>query len=283
MADIKDLRRRNVRKPLGAPPVHPDDVEPSDTSASTSMTAQDPILGASPNQTEKPSAPGTFSEDDLDIRPDVNARISRIVRDGIEYAHKHQGTVQGETMLDDTIYQMRLMGLTTREIAQRLNGSVTEEEVARRIGMMLARMDELSPAEYRQLQLGRLDALINFCWTRAKGGSADHIELILKTVERMNKMLDLETDKSRIEIELVTSHQATLLMSLVGGVLQVILGDPRVLQALSREEINNLAAKALDAAEHTIVDAQSQVLIPANDPRANNGRGAAKLVLSQRS
>jgi hypothetical protein len=228
--------------------------------------------------TQPGDEPGSYTEDDLDIRPEVTARISQIMKDGISYAHRHQGTVQGESMLDDTIYQMRLMGLSTREISQRLNESVSEQEVARRIGLMLARMDELSPAEYRQLQIGRLEAIVNFLWAMARGGSADHIELLIKAIERLNKMFDLETEKQRIEIELITTHQATMLMSVVGGVLQVILGDQRVLSALSREEVNTLAAEALDAASSTISTAQGQVLVPVNDP----SRSAAKLVLSQR-
>ena len=249
---------------LGDPPVHPDEPLPN-----PSVFA--PV-------TQPGDEPGTYTENDLDIKPEVNARISAIMREGIAYAHKHQGTVQGESMLDDTIYQMRLMGLSTREISQRLNGTVTEQEVARRIGLMLARMDELSPAEYRQLQIGRSEAIVNFLWAMARGGSADHIELLIKAIERLNKMFDLETEKQRIEIELITTHQATLLMSVVGGVLQVILGDQRVLHALTREEVNSLAAEALDAAGRTIASAQSQVLVPANDPN----RSTSKLVLSQR-
>lgn len=267
MSNLAGVRAaaRAAKRPIGSPPIHPDEpVRPSATLA-------EPV-------TQPGDEPGTYTEDDLDIRPEVTLRISQIMKDGISYAHKHAGTVQGESMLDDTIYQMRLMGLSTRDIAQRLNGTVTEDEVARRIGTMLARMDDLSPTEYKQLQLGRLESLVNFCWTMAKGGSADHIELILKTIERINRMLELETDKTRIEIELVTTHQATLIMSLIGGVLQVILGDPRVIATMSREEVNSLAAQALESASRTIGNAQGQVLIPASDA----GRGS-KLVLSQRA
>lgn len=194
------------------------------------------------------------------INQSLTGRTTRIMRKAVDFAREHSDSAVGETMLDDTIYTMRMSGLSHKRIANELGATITENEVTRRLGVIYAKMEEMTSTEYRMLQVARLEAVINMCYSYAQDGSEGHIELLLKAIERLNKMFELESEKSKIEVEIVTDAQAVMLMHVISGVLQVLLGDPRVLKAIPAEEINEITANALDAAEQNIVDEQGNTV-----------------------
>lgn len=195
-----------------------------------------------------------------EIRKALGGRTTRIMRKAVLYAQEHLSTAHGETMLDDTIMSMRESGLSVRRIASELGATITEDEVARRLGVMYAKMQEVTTTEYRMLQVARLERVINMCYAYAEDGSEGHIELLLKAVERLNKMFELETARSKIEVEVITDAQAVLLLSTIHGVLRVLFADQRVAAAISHDEAKALIASALDAAEQVIVDEQGHTV-----------------------
>lgn len=234
---------------------------PVDTGVAAVDVFRDPA--SADNQVLAPVPADAPDEDDPELRniaEQLGGRTTRIMRKAVEYAKAHQHTATGESMLDDTIMTMRQSGLSPRRIAAELGGTISEEEVSRRLAVMYAKMEKVTSSEYRMLQVARLEGVINMCYAYAEDGSEGHIELLLKAIERLNKMFELETEKTKIEVEIVTDAQAVLLMGIVSGVLNIIAGDPRVTQAIPREELTALTAEALDAAEKMVVDGSAQTI-----------------------
>lgn len=195
-----------------------------------------------------------------EIEEGLSGRVTRLMSKAVKYAQQNMGTPHGDTMLDDTIYAMRLSGLSHRKIAAELGDTVTEDEVVNRLAVMFAKMEAVTASEYKMLQVARLEGVINMCYAYAQDGSEGHIELLLKAIERLNRMFELESEKAKIEIEIVTDAQAVLLLSIINGVLAVICNDPRITAAVPREELSDITARALDAAEHTIIEGQGRTV-----------------------
>ena len=213
---------------------------------------------------------GSEEEDERDdqavienIRKSLGPKATSIMRRAVDVAYEYADTDDGQSLLDDTIFTMRSSGMSHRKIAAELStqgAKITEDEVADRLAVMYSKMEKVTTAEYRMLQVARLEQIINMCWNLASEGSSDHIESLIKVIERLNKMYELEKETTRIEVEVVTNAQAVMLMSIVSGILGVITSDPRITRAVPIEELQAITAKALDVAEKEIVDEDGNVL-----------------------
>lgn len=191
------------------------------------------------------------------IRQKLGARASTTMREAVRTAREYSD--DGANLLDDTILSMRQSGLSHRKIAMELGDGVTEDDIAERLSEMYVRMEKVTTAEYRMLQVGRLEQAINMCWTLASEGSTEHIELLIKAIERLNKMYELEKETAKVEVEVITNAQAVMLMSIINGVLGVITSDPRITRAIPVEELQQITARALDTAEAEIIDEDGNV------------------------
>lgn len=208
-----------------------------------------------------------------DTRPEVGNKIDKLIKEAIEYAHRHMNTRSGESMLDETIFAMRKRGLSISEIARHFQGSITEQEVEHRIARNLANFSALSTSEYRALQVARLEDVLNMCYDYARGGSEEHVKMFLLGIERLNKMFELETQKTQVEISLVTTHQASLILSIVDAVIRIIVDrltstapSPSTESTEStainvpEDVLQEITADALDAATEQLVQAQRSTL-----------------------
>lgn len=111
------------------------------------------------------------------MRRQVGPRATRLMRSAVALAREHTSVENSNSLLDDTIMSMRQAGLSHRKIAAELDG-MSEDEVAARLSGMYVRMEQVTTAEYRMLQVGRLEQVINMCWDLASQGSDSHIELL---------------------------------------------------------------------------------------------------------
>lgn len=194
------------------------------------------------------------------VASNIGGRTTAIMRSAVDYVRTHNNTSHGQTMLDETIMTMRQSGLSHRRIAAELGGAMSEEDVIERLAMMYAKMESVTTTEYRMLQVARLEGVINMCYALAEQGSADHIDLLLKAIERLNKMFELETERSKIEVEIITDAQAVMLLGVVTGVLEILMRDDRITNAIPDTELKSITATALDAAEQMIIDDQGQTV-----------------------
>lgn len=221
------------------------------------MSSNDSSMKSSPESGE---ISGDHSSDiSTEYRKALLPRIDGIIKGAVEFARTSAKDIETQSLLDDTIISMREAGLSHRQIALELGPDISEEEVISRLSHMYGKMEEVTTAEYRMLQVGRLEQVINMCWGLAKNGSPDHIELLIKAIERLNKMFELEQERSKVEVEIVTNAQAVMFMSIVSGVLELLLSDERITKVIPAEEIQSITAKALDIAEAEIVDEDGNV------------------------
>jgi hypothetical protein len=171
------------------------------------------------------------------------------------------------SQLDEIIYQYRISGLRASDIAQRIGPPHTEDSVNEILMRMLKRMETQSPAEIRMLQVGRLEAIINMLWNMSTNGSVPHVEVLLKAIERLNKIFELESDKTRIEIDYITDAQSETMFRTVQVAVEAVVGvytkilDRQGLAQPDPEIIEGTVADALDDAAQTILLAQQQPLI----------------------
>jgi len=176
-----------------------------------------------------------------------------------EFVSQGRGDVN---MLDDTIYQMRLSGMGAPDIAARLGSGVTVAFVEARLRDQLAKRNTLTAGEYRWLQLGRYEALINMMWGLAEAGSEKHIPLLLMALERLNKMYELEKETTRIEVEIISDGQAQTMKAACALILERFMSIPGVREAVDRAVLEEQVDAALnDAAD--IIDAPENRVLPA--------------------
>ncbi len=167
-------------------------------------------------------------------------------------------------MLDDLIYQMRLSGMGPHEIARKLGPNVSVEFVQAKIAAVLQSRQQLTPSEYRWLQLARLDTIINALWNGMQAGIIENATVILSAIERANKMMELEKETTRVEIELISDGQADVLKRTLAIVLEAVLNVPAIRAVLDtptgdadlRTIVDGTVSAALTEAAAIIDDAR---------------------------
>ena len=171
--------------------------------------------------------------------------------------NKVDGTA--DTLTDDVIVRMRLEGISIRDIARKLQ--LTEDFVLERFTELMARhAAQTTTSEYRQLQILRLEQLVNLLWQQVQRNDADQTRNMLTVIERLNKMFELENEKSTIEVRIVTDAQARLVIAAVTAVIERILAVPEI-AAL------NLDNRIIDGiAYETLTEAQDLVRESLNNP-----------------
>ena len=180
---------------------------------------------------------------------------------------------QNGGMLDDLIYQWRLSGLGPFEIARKLGPSVTPEYVQGVIGRILSQRQQLTASEYRWLQLARLDTVINALWGGLQRGDIGHAQVILAAIERANKMMELEKETTRIEIELISDGQAELMKQTLRLVLEAVAGVPQIRDLIRsqpevQEIIDGTVSASLEEAAAVIDAPENRVLELERKPRS---------------
>jgi len=97
------------------------------------------------------------------------------------------------------ILQMRKMGLTWAQIGQSVGLSQAGAYGAYR--RALSRVPDELASELRKIDNERIDALITASWPDAMRGSARHLEVLVKLLERRAKLMGLDAPiLQRIEV-----------------------------------------------------------------------------------
>jgi hypothetical protein len=186
--------------------------------------------------------------------------LSRLERDesiGIEH--------KPSNLLDEQIFTLRQAGHQPGKIADIIGGRMTEAHVRERLAGITSRMSQFTDEEMRMLQLGRLESLIGFMWQQVESGSADHAKIMLEGIDRISKLLDLDKQKVRIKVELVSHAQAAMIGAVVQATIAVLLDSPRLAGVLDRNELEGLAGQAMDAAILIIDEARSDEVVVSGD------------------
>lgn len=89
-------------------------------------------------------------------------------------------------------WELRKAGHTIRDIAKVMNlGKTTIERYIKAI-MAEHKIDAATVLEYKMLQNSKLDDALNEVWRKAKKGSLEDIDRMLKIEERRSKLLGLD-------------------------------------------------------------------------------------------
>lgn len=203
------------------------------------------------------------------LTPDVNipsgiraslVNVARLERDEAVGADK-----KPTNLLDEQIFELRQSGLQPGRIANIIGGSMTEATVRERLSAVTSRMSQFTDEEYRMLQLARLEKLINFMWRQVEMGSADHAKIMLEGIDRISKLLDLDKQKVRIKVELVSHAQAAMITAVVQATISVLLDSPRLKGVLDLNELEGLAGQAMEAAIDIIDAARDDEVMVSGD------------------
>jgi len=104
---------------------------------------------------------------------------------------------------------LRLTGATYRQIGSELG--ITEQGAHAAVMRALKRLNERiaeGAEEVRQLELGRLDALLEAVWPRATMGKVDAVDRALKIMARRAALLGLDNIKQHLEVSVHDAEEA---------------------------------------------------------------------------
>lgn len=82
---------------------------------------------------------------------------------------------------------------------------------------------KIDPAEYRMLQLERLESLIDVLMSMAQMGNIKSAEVLGKLMEQINVLLGLNLEQTKIEIRIVTEQQMHVIYQILTGVTRDLL------------------------------------------------------------
>lgn len=188
------------------------------------------------------------------------ANLARLERD--EAIGKEK---KPSNLLDEQIFALRQAGHQPERIASIIGGTMTADGVRERLAAITSRMSQFTDEEYRMLQLGRLESLVSFMWKQVESGSADHAKILLETIDRISKLLDLDKQKVRIKVELVSHAQANMIAAVVQATISVLLDSPRLAGVLDTNEMEGLAGLAMEAAIVIIDSARDDEVMVSGD------------------
>jgi len=161
-------------------------------------------------------------------------------------------------MLDNIIYKQANAQVSFRVIAEMVG--LSPAEVKAIYFRMLEAENSFSPVQMRMMLTAQMQNIINMMQEAAAAGSVEHAKIIVSAVERLAKMHELESQKSTIEIKLITDEQSLLFIAVVQQVVQAILSRPEIAQILPADVIDEVTADTLHQAGVLITNAQDRVL-----------------------
>jgi hypothetical protein len=227
------------------------------------------------NLGESEEAPSIESQSE----PDLHYRLGRIFKAAVEYSldPSRRHTDRGQSLLDETIFSMRKRGVAVKEIHRLINKdrlgadgepAISQAEIIESLERSLAGYAEMSGTEYRALQIARLEDVLKMAYEYAEAGNPAHVQMLIASIERLNKMFELESERTVIEVQLVSGQQAGVLLSILDVALTVLLADPLLSQAIKQltakskdpAYFDRLVSQAMDAAEATVIEATGSTL-----------------------
>jgi DNA-binding CsgD family transcriptional regulator len=101
---------------------------------------------------------------------------------------------------ENTALELRKAGYTCAKIGQALgiSGSAANQTLCRALARLEAQSKE-SAADYRRIQLERLDGMLTAMWKPAINGDPQAVDRVLKIEERRSKLLGLDAPEKTTE------------------------------------------------------------------------------------
>lgn len=132
------------------------------------------------------------------------------------------------------IVEQRQRGKSFRDIAEMY--SITPDQAYRLYTEYVEASHQMNEAEYRMLQLQRLEKLIDALWpiaTDTNALSVDHVKVMLDVLKEVTKLLGLHKTKTEQILQVIDQRQITLVTSYVD-----IVSD-----TLKQQVLNTVTAK----------------------------------------
>lgn len=161
--------------------------------------------------------------------------------------------------LDHQIWDMRTRAIPSMEIAKRLGNGMTAEQVQQRIHVIVDRFDKLSVTEMRALQVARMEGIINMLYSRMETGDIPATDMLLRAMERVNKMWELESEKMTVEVTIVNKAQTDVILATVG----MMLDSLRPLLERAPENTPEI----IDGVVISVIETASEMMQEARTPR----------------
>lgn len=134
------------------------------------------------------------------------------------------------TMLEILIAEDRARGLSWHKIGQK--HEIDPDEAYRMYVAFRERDNTHNEAEYRMLQLERLEKMIDALWDLAiEQKSIDHVKALLPILQEISKLLGLNKQKAVTEIRVIEQKQVTLVMAYLDAVTETL--QSKVLQTVT--------------------------------------------------
>jgi hypothetical protein len=144
------------------------------------------------------------------------------------------------------VMRLRQRGWSLRRISEALGVSL--QTVANDLNACLSELIKTTTQEtahYRQLELERLDSLLEGIWGKAVGGSVYHIDRCLMIMERRAKFLNLDTPAKLVvagdkEKQLTVEHKYSISDELLAKMHMLAgLASPRSDKAIDITPVNS--------------------------------------------
>lgn len=120
------------------------------------------------------------------------------------------------THTQQLIHEERLKGKSFRAISEKF--SITPEEAYRIYNEYVESSQQLNEAEYRMLQLQRLEKMIDAVWGMATSetmASIDHMKVMLDVLKEISKTLGLHKAKTEQTLQVIDQRQVHLVVNYV--------------------------------------------------------------------
>lgn len=115
-------------------------------------------------------------------------------------------------------------GKTWTQIAEKFDKD--PDEVYRAWNEYMSTNRVVNEAEYRMLQLSRLERMIDALWELAiKQNSLDHIKALLPVLQEISKLLGLHKDKTTVEVRVIEEKQLNLVVAYLDAVTETVKGN----------------------------------------------------------
>lgn len=113
-----------------------------------------------------------------------------------------------QMLLDD-----RIAGLSYVEIGAK--HGIDAHEVAGLVRELLTEVASQDPTELRMIQQARIEKIVNHLWAGLEQGSFKHGEAILKAVERLAELMDLNQASIKHEITIISDEETRKLLDVL--------------------------------------------------------------------
>lgn len=115
-----------------------------------------------------------------------------------------------ELLLDDRIKGRNWLEIQTKH-------GIPAEEARQLVNETLNSIATKDPVEMRYLMQLRLEKIVDHLWTGLEAGSFKHGEAILKAIERMAELMDLNQDTIKHQLTIISDEETLRIFDVLNG------------------------------------------------------------------